>query len=796
MPGSILGTNVRRVEDPDLLTGRGTFVGNLRLRGLAHAHFVRSPLAHGRVVDIDIDTAAARQAPGVLAVFTAADLDLPGFHGFAVLNPACARPPLARDKVRFVGEPVAVVIADTEAAAADAAELVVVDYDPLPAAVDPEGALEPDAPVQFDELGTNLVAGSADPLEPTSSGADPLAGATTVVRARMVNQRIAVVPLEGNAIVAEPTGPTTLTAHVSTQMPHLFQRMAAKLLGMDQADLRVITPHVGGGFGSKAGPTAEHLVTIAAARRLGRPLAWVETRSENLVAMPHGRGQVQWIEMGFDPDGRITGMHCRILADAGAYAGFGGALAMGPTKMMAQGVYRIPRLRYDVAVAVTNTTPMGAFRGAGRPEAAAFLERMMDLAAAQMKLDPADLRRRNLLSREEFPVTTRTGAVYDSGDYSAALDEALRLAGYAELRTEQARRRAGDERWLLGIGLAVYVEVTAGGGAEEYGAVEVHPDGRATITVGTSAHGQGHATSFAMIVSERLGIPVAQIDFVQSDTARVPRGGGTGGSRSLQIGGNAVRAAAELLWDRARQVAAEELEAAPEDIVVHPDGGVGVTGVPATALTWGRLAEAASARGTPLALATDFHQDGPTFPFGAHVAAVEVDRETGYVRPFRHVAVDDCGRIVNPLLVTGQQHGGIAQGMSQALWEEVRFDEEGNPLTTNLAEYAMPSSAEFPSFETANTETPTPRNPLGAKGIGESGTIGSTPAVQNAVVDALAHLGVRHLDLPCSAQRVWEAIRAAGAGQLPDPWREPPAAFAGLPLAGAGRRPEAADVDI
>jgi aerobic carbon-monoxide dehydrogenase large subunit len=548
---------------------------------------------------------------------------------------------------------------------------------------------------------------------------------------------------------------------------------------------------VGGGFGAKAGIGAEHAAVIAAARHLGRPVTWIQTRSENLVAMPHGRGQVQWVEMGFDGDHRLTGMRCRVLGDAGAYAGFGGALAIGPTKTMAQGVYAIPQIRYDVAVAVTNTTPMGAFRGAGRPEAAEFLERMMDIAADELDVDPVDLRRRNLLPPFDGTYTTVMGTPYDNGDYQKALDEAVRVAGYEQLLAEQAARRQAGDRWQLGIGVGVYVEITAGGGGGEFGSVEVHRDGTATIRVGTSAHGQGHATSFAMIVSDRLGIAMDDIRFVQSDTAAVPRGGGTGGSRSLQLGGSAVLGAAEAVLDKGRQIAAAELEAAADDIVVHEGGGLGVAGVPARTLTWAELADRA---GDELSATYDFKSEGATFPFGAHVSVVEVDIETGHVRPVRHIAVDDCGRILNPLLVSGQQHGGIGQGIAQALWEEVVFDQEGNPLTSNLTDYAMPSAAEFPSFETSNTETPTYRNPLGAKGIGESGTIGSTPSVHNAVVDAVSHLGVRHIPMPCTAERVWRAIRAARSGGDQVPWRDPPALFDRLP--GGGARPEAADADI
>jgi carbon-monoxide dehydrogenase large subunit len=832
MPGSLLGNRVPRVEDPDLLTGAGTYVGNLRVGGMARVAFVRSPVAHARITGID--TAEARAADGVVAVYTGEDLGVAPFHGFMVLNEACARPPLAVDKVRFVGEAVAMVIGETEAVAVDAADLVQVDYDPLGAVVDPEDALAAGAPLQFEEIGTNLVAGTAG-----DSSVDPLADAATVVRATLQNQRIAVVPMEGNAIAVIPGDDGDghdLTVYVSTQMPHGFARSAAKTLQFDGHAVRVIAPHVGGAFGGKAGIGYEHAAVMAAARLLSRPLAWVETRSENLLAMPHGRGQVQWVELGFDPDGHITGMRCRVLSDAGAYAGFGGALAIGPTRMMAQGVYRIPHIRYDVAVVVTNTTPMGAFRGAGRPEAAEFLERIMDLAAAELDIDPVELRRRNLLPAFTDPVQTVMGTEYDTGDYRKALDKALLLADYDDLRAEQAARRAANARRQLGVGVAVYVEITAGGGSREYGSVEVHRDGSATIRVGTSAHGQGHATAFAMIVSDRLGIPLEAIRFVQADTARVPRGGGTGGSRSLQVGGSAVVRATEEVLARARELAAAHLEASIDDIVVQSDGRVGVAGVPSRALSWAELAgladeevwagvedlvagqelagePAGGAAGRdrpanrspdadglgPLAAAVDFTQEGATFPFGAHVSVVEVDMETGEVEPIRHIAVDDCGRIVNPLLVTGQQHGGIAQGMSQALWEQVVFDPDGNPLTSNLADYAMPSAAEFPFFETANTETLTPRNPLGAKGIGESGTIGSTPSVHNAVVDALSYLGVRHIDMPCTAERVWRAIVAARAGEVAGGralWRDPPAAFDRLPAPGAEAEPEAAGADI
>ena len=784
MPGSILGTSVRRVEDPDLLLGRAQFVDDLPIDGALHLHFVRSSYAHARLVSIDADD--ARAMPGVVAVFTAGDLGLPPYEGLMQLNAQCVRPPLAETKVRFVGDAVAVVVAESGAAAADAAEAVIVEYDALPAVADPETALAPDAPLQFEELGSNLAAA----IEPRDRG-DVLEGADVVVKARIENQRIAVMPMEGSAIAVIPGSDGAghdLTVYVSTQMPHGFADRVAPMFDLDPKKLRVVAPHVGGAFGGKPGLAAEHCVAVAAALRLQRPVKWVETRSENLISMPHGRGQVQYVQLGCKRDGTIVGMRCQIVADSGAYAGFGGALAMGPTRMMAQGVYRIPRISYECAVALTNTTPMGAFRGAGRPEAAAMLERIIDIAAAELGIDPAEIRRRNFLRPDEFPYKTVMRTEYDSGDYDAALTEALRVAGYDELRREQSERRARGDRVVLGIGVSAYVEITAGGGGAEYGSVTVNADGTVTIRVGTSAHGQGHPTSFAMIVADRMQIPLENIRFVQSDTAEVPTGGGTGGSRSLQLGGSAVLNATDGVIAQAREVAATMLEANPDDVVVM-DGGVGVAGVPASALTWAQLAQR-----EPIQAISNFEQAGATFPFGAHVAVVEVDLDTGRVTPVRHVAVDDCGRILNPLIVTGQQHGGIAQGVAQALWEHYVYDDDGNPLTSTLTDYAMPSAAELPSFEASNTETPSPRNPLGAKGIGESGTIGSTPAVQSAVVDALSHLGVRHIDIPCTSERVWAAVRDAEAGRAASPWRDPPGIFDNLSAPKVRADAEAVDI--
>ncbi len=792
MPGSILGTSVVRLEDPALLTGGGTYVDNTPVEGVLHLVFVRSPFAHARIERVD--TGLAERAAGVVEVFTAATLDLPPFHGFAALNKGVPRPPLASDVVQFVGDPVVAVVARTRVEAQDAADLVSIDYAPLDPVVDMEFALAADAPQLYDAAPRNIAAGYRDPHHD-----DVLSDADVIVRARFVNQRVSVVPMEGNAILVVPTPEVVerpWTVYISTQMPHAVADLLAGVFNIDASSIRVVAPHVGGAFGGKAGIVAEHAVAFAVARRLSLPVKWVESRSENMVAMPQGRGQVQYVELGLTRDGVFTGLRCRMIGDGGAYGGFGGGLVLGPTRTMAQGVYRIPKIAYSAVAAFTNTTPVGAFRGAGRPEAAAFLERIVDMAADELDIDPVEIRRRNLLTSDLFPVTTEMGTTYDSGDYHKALDRLLEAADYQQLRQEQRVRREQGDAVQLGIGVATYVEITAGAGQNEYSSVEVHADGSATIDVGTSAHGQGHATSFAMIVSDRLGIPLERITFRQSDTAVIPRGGGTGGSRSLQIGGSAVAGAASLVLDQAKKLAANYLEAAEHDIVVAEDGGLSVAGVPSAYVSWPQIAKLASEQHISLRAIFDFSQRSATFPFGAHLSVVEVDTQTGKVRPIRHVAVDDCGRILNPLIVHGQQHGGIAQGMAQALWEEAIYDGDGNPLSATLADYPLPSAAELPPFEALNTETPTPYNELGAKGIGESGTIGSTPAVHNAVVDALSYLGVSHVDMPCTPERVWRAIQGAADSDIGSCWSEPGDIFGELPLRGAGTASDAADVDI
>jgi aerobic carbon-monoxide dehydrogenase large subunit len=752
---------IRRREDPPLLTGTARYTDDLAVPGALQAVFVRAPLAHGRIEAVRVTAAAAM--PGVVGVFTAADLALPPMPA-GTAPAAFARPVLADTTVRFLGEPVALVVAATRVQALDAAEAVEVDYQPLEVVVDPLAALEADAPLLFPGHGSNLAKQRAWPRRSTA-----LEGAEVVVRARFVNQRVAAAPMEPNAAVAVPDPERdALTLYVPCQAPFSVREVVADALGLAADRVRVVAPAVGGGFGARIATYPEQVAVAAVARRLGRPVRYVESRSESMLAMSHGRAQVQEVELGATRDGRLVGLRARLVGDGGAYPGEAAYLP-GFTRLMASGVYRIPRIEVATACVATNTTPVAAYRGAGRPEATALLERAVDLLAAELAIDPAELRRRNLIPPDAFPYQTPTKARYDTGDYRAALDRVLGVAGYRELRAEQAERRRRGDRRQLGVGLAVYVEVTGFG--SEYGAVAVQPDGLVTVSTGTSPQGQGHETSFAQLVAATLGVAPEAVRVVHSDTALLPRGDGTMASRSLQVGGSAVLQAAELVMDKARALAAHLLEAPAEDVAVFPGEGLGVAGAPSTALAWSELAAAAAdprrrPAGMPPGLdaATDFTLPGSTYPFGAHLAVCEVDLETGLARALRHVAVDDAGRILNPMLAEGQVHGGIAQGIAQALFEEVRYDEAGNCLTGTLASYAMPSAADLPAFETLRTQTPTPLNPLGAKGIGESGAIGATPAVQNAVVDALAHLGVTHIDLPLTPERVWRAIQAAAAG--------------------------------
>jgi aerobic carbon-monoxide dehydrogenase large subunit len=753
---SFLGHAVTRREDPRLLLGEARFVADLPVDGCLHAFFVRSTSPHG--VLGGIETAAAKAAPGVVGVFTAGDLELPDLPEPSLppapIRPYLARPVLARDRVRFVGEPVAVVVAESAAAAVDAAELVEISIEDLPAVVAPLDAMEPDAPLLFPEHGQNVVADW-----PGEADGDVLAGAEVVVRGRFYNQRVAAVPLEPGGFLAVPgEADGALTVWASTQAPFRIRTDMHQFLGIPIEGVRVIAPAVGGGFGAKGGTYPEHIVTAAVACRLNRPVRWLETRSENLVSMTQGRGQVQEVELGAGADGKIVGLRARTVSEAGAYP-WRGVLSARTSRIMGSGPYRIPRIDLHTMVAVTNTTPVGPYRGAGRPEATAMLERAMDLLAAEAGIDPVELRRRNLLRPGDFPYDTPTGASYDSGDYMKALEEAVELVGYDAVRAEQRARRAAGDPVSLGIGISCFCEISGGG--PEYGAVRVEPDGQVLVLSGSSPHGQGHETSLAQVAATALAVRLEAVRVVHSDTGVVARGTGTFGSRSLQLAGSAIHRSAREVFEQARQLAAELLEASPDDIVAVEAGRLSVAGVPSRSVSWEEVAKAAGERQVDLFAEDDFSQEGGTYPSGTHFAVVEVDTETGLVRLRRLVAVDDCGTVVNPIIVAGQIHGGLAQGVAQALFEAVAYDPSGVPLTTTLADYLVPSAADLPSWELGEAVTPSPRNPLGAKGIGESGTVGATPAIQNAVLDALAPLGVRHLDPPFSPERVWQAIRDA-----------------------------------
>ena len=753
----MMGQRILRREDSRFLRGKGRYVENLDLPGALHATFIRSPYAHARVVGVDVS--AASQLPGT-QVFTAADVDLRTFlpPPFPGLDQRMGRPFLAGDVVRFAGDIVAVVLTETRAEGVDAAEVVIVEYDPLPAVIDPARALEGDV-LLFPDAGTNVC--TSHPVEADETLFD---GCDTVVSGRLVSQRLAASPLEPRACAAVVGDDGRLTLWLSTQTPHQDRDGLAMSLGLEPAEVRVVAPDVGGGFGAKLLSVEEILVSWLA-RKTGRPVRWTETRAENMIAMPHGRAAVLDFTIGGSRDGDVGAYRLRILQDVGAYPRIGAVLP-GFTALMSSGVYAIPTIETEFTCVVTNTTPIGPFRGAGRPEATQAIERAMDLFAGELGLDPAEVRRRNLISADAFPFTTASGAHYDSGDYERALDLALETAGYGALRDEQRRRREEGDPVALGIGVSVYVEITNGLVEPELGAVEITPEGGAILRTGSFSHGQGHETTFAMIVADRLGLPLESVRVVKGDTDEVRQGVGTYGSKSTQIGGVAAGQAAHQVAERARELAAEKLEANVDDVVLDVGaGGFHVIGSPTPTVSWVELAAGLHADGRLDELRAEevFKADAPTFPFGAHVAVVEVDTETGAVELRRIVAVDDAGRIVNPVIAEGQVHGGVATGVAQALYEEFVYDEDGNPLTASFLAYAFPSAAELPSFDAVSMETPTPLNALGAKGIGESGTIGATPAVQSAVVDALAPFGVRHIDMPANGERVWRALRDAKA---------------------------------
>jgi len=752
--GSILGNAVTRKEDPGLLTGSNAYVDDLDIDSVRIV-FVRSTMAHASL--LEVDTSEAINMPGVLAVYTADNLNMDAVNQSEFMDPSMNRPPLAVGRVRFVGDIIAAVVAESHSQAADAAEQIIIDYDPLPANADIEAALEEGTDILWEGAESNVCFAIGNEYD----GPDVNEGADTVVSERIVTQRLAGVPMEPNGCVAIPEG-DSMTFYASTQAAHGLRDGLAPSIGLEPNNLRVIAPWVGGGFGPKAGLYIEFILCAKAAQELNRPVKWTEQRGENMLSMAQGRAMVMNAELGVNNDGSIVGLKARVVADAGAYPAIGAILPM-LTMQLSQAVYDIPAIDFFAQSVVTNTTFIGAYRGAGRPEATQMVERILDKAANAIGMDPAELRRKNYLQPEAFPLTTLVGANYDSGEYERSLDAVLEASGYADLRAEQKRRRESDDPMLLGIGVSSYVEVTAPIGLHvEYGSCEINDDGSATIKVGTSSHGQGHDTAFSMIVNDVLGIAMDDVTHIDADTEEVARGAGTMGSRSLQAGGSAIYEASQVVLEKGKQLAASLLEASAEDIVVG-EGALQVAGVPAKSISWADLASAAVEQEIEGGLAHELDFDGTdsTYPFGSHVAVVEIDRDTGHVELLRHIAVDDCGTILNPMLVHGQQHGGIAQGIAQALWEHVQYDEDANPVTASLMDYLMPSAAELPSFEVSNTETASPRNPLGAKGIGESGTIGSTPAVHNAVCDAVAHLGIEHVDMPCTPQAVWKALQDA-----------------------------------
>jgi aerobic carbon-monoxide dehydrogenase large subunit len=771
---SLVGARVLRKEDPNLLTGRGRFTDDLNPTGTAFMTFVTSTYAHARILSIDVR--AALRAPGVLGVWTAHDFadhpDLPqGLEGFE-------RPVLARDKVRWAGEPVAVIVAEDRYLAADAADLVEIDYEPLPAVTDADVAAGADAPKLFEHHGSNVVLAvpTNDDLEREIARADQRASL------RLRNNRCSAVPIEPMSVLAD-WAPGGLTVWASVQAPHHLRNQLAAWLDVPQHDCRVIAPDVGGGFGSKIVWYPELFVAPLLSRWLRRPVKCVQTRSQAMAQMTHGRDQIHDIEVGFDDDGTLRAIRLVVTQNLGAFPDPTGMGLAVLTTWMAAGCYRVPEVSVSFRNVVTNTTPVAAYRGAGRPEAAYAIERVIDLVARRTGLDPAEVRRRNFIPSGRFPyeVPHQPAVVYDSGDYRAALDECLRLLDYDTVRAERDARRRRPGARLLGVGLSSWLEIAGFGpngslegfghlGSWESAQVRIQPDGSAVIFVGSSPHGQGHETTFSQIAGDVLGIPFERIRVVHGDTETVLQGVGTMGSRGVVTAGVGVKNASEIVLGRAKKIAAHLLEANPIDIEVG-ENSFHVRGTPGKSVGWPEVAWASF---QPLRLPEELtagsleerlYQESPNFsyPSGCYGAVVEVDPETGAVEVVSYVVVDDCGTVINPLLAEGQVNGGVAQGIAQALFEAVAYDEQGNLLTSSLLDYLAPSAADLGPFTTGRISTPCPNNPLGAKGIGESGAVGAPPAIVNAVCDALSHLGVEHIDMPVTPEKVWALIHEAGS---------------------------------
>lgn len=773
MPNKFVGQPVKRTEDPRLITGTSHYVDDIRLPDMHYVAIVRSIYAHAKLNRVDVE--AARRAPGVVAVVTAEDIKdkigpIPCASSFPGLKTPY-HPVLAHDKVCYVGEPIAAVVATDRYAARDAVDLIEVDYDPLDAVVNPEQALEPGAPVIHPALGDNIaytmtVNGGADINE-------AFAKADRIIKQRMVNQRLIPIAMEPRGAVAQYLpGEHQLTLWSSTQIPHLLRTQIALMIGMPENRVRIIAPEVGGGFGSKLNVYGEEALVCYLAMQLKKPVKWIESRRENMLNTIHGRAQINDVELAVKNDGTICGLRVKTIGDLGAYFQLLTPAIPTLTGLMLSGAYKIPAISHEIVGVITNTMATDAYRGAGRPEATYLLERIMDVMAAELNLDPVEVRRKNFPQPDEFPFTTATGLTYDSGNYQAALDRALQIAGYEQLRQEQQQRRARGE--YMGIGLSTYVEICALGpssampaGGWESATVRLEPTGQVTVLSGASPHGQGQETSFAQIVADELGVPMEDILVVHGDTSVVQYGIGTFGSRATAVGGTAVLQAVQQIKEKARQYAAHLLQVNPDDLTFE-DGVFAVANDPHKHVTVQQIAlEAYTCKNLPpgttpgLEATRFFEPSNFTFPFGAHLVVAEIDKDTGHVKLSRYVAVDDCGRVINPLLVDGQIHGGIAQSIGQALLEEAVYDDFGQLLTGELTDYAIPKAAHVPWFETSRTETPSPVNPLGIKGVGEAGTIGATPAIVNAVVDALAPLGVRHIDMPLKPEKIWRLLTAS-----------------------------------
>ncbi|MFJ5840708.1 xanthine dehydrogenase family protein molybdopterin-binding subunit [Streptomyces shenzhenensis] len=780
-----VGRSRLRKEDARLITGQTNWTDNIQVTGLLQLAVLRSPMAHARIGRVDV--APALDRPGVVAAFSGADL-ADGLGSLPCAWPVTedivlpGHPPIAVDEVRHAGDPVAVVVARDRYAAADALEAIEVDYEPLPPVLDLEAALADDAPLVHADKGTNR--SYVWPLATGENFAAVRERAEVTVKRRYHQQRLIPNAMEPRAVVVTPLAASgEYTVYSATQIPHILRIMLATVTGVPEHKLRVIAPDVGGGFGSKLQVYGEEAIALAVARRLGRPVKWTESRSEGYLATHHGRGMIQDVEVAATREGRLLGLKVDLIADMGAYLMLvtPGIPILGA--FMYPGIYKMDAYEFTCTGVFTTRTPTDAYRGAGRPEATFAIERIMDELAAELGLDPVELRRRNWIRHEEFPYTTIAGLTYDSGDYEAATDKALALFGYDGLRAEQRERNARGDTVRLGIGVSTFTEMCGlapsrvlrdlryGAGGWEAASIRMLPTGKVEVVTGTSPHGQGHETCWSQIAADVLGVPFEDVEVVHGDTRSAPQGMDTYGSRSLAVGGEAVHRAATRVVDKARKVAAHLLEASEQDLD-FTDGVFSVKGSPEARRTIQEIAfETFSSHDLPDGMEPTINAEylvdpeNFSYPHGTHLCAVEVDTETGMARIRSYVCVDDVGRVVNPMIVEGQVHGGLAQGIAQALYEEAVYDDEGNLVSGTMTDYLVPSAVDLPDFVTDRTETPAASNALGVKGVGEAGTIASTPAVVNAVVDALRPFGVLDVRMPCTPERIWQAVRSAAAGK-------------------------------